>query len=72
MKICLINVLEGVVEGTNMAILKYQLEIAQKIAKPDTSKEVQGISSEHSKINAEEIDLNDTQIKNIYVSLTAF
>ena len=64
----MINVLEGVVEGINMATLKYQLDIAQKIVKTDTSKEDEGISNEHSKINAAEIDLNDAQIKNIYVS----
>ena len=64
----MINVLEGVVKGTNMASFNYRLEIAQKMAKPDTSKEDEDISNEHSKINTETIDLNDTQIKNIYVS----
>ena len=69
MNISLINILQGVVEDKSNSCLEYQLDVAKMMKEYTPFKEDEGVSIEHAKINADEIELNATQIKHIYVSL---
>ena len=69
MNISLINILQGVVEDKNNSCLEYQLDVAKMMKGYTPFKEDEGVSIEHAKINADEIELNAAQIKHIYVSL---
>ena len=75
MNLSMIRVLEGLVDGVNEENLLYQLNLAKEIRQSDTMKmdeetSDENISSEDSLIDAEKIDINEREIKKIYVSLT--
>ena len=69
MNISLINILQGVVEDKNNSCLEHNLDVAKMMKEYTPFKEDEGVSIEHAKINADEIELNAAQIKHIYVSL---
>ena len=69
MNISLINILQGVVEDKNNSCLEHHLDVAKLMKEYTPFKEDEGVSIEHARINADEIELNTAQIKHIYVSL---
>ena len=75
MNLSMIRVLEGLVDGVNEENLLCQLDLAKEIRQSDTIKmdeetSDENISSEDSLIDTEKIDINEREIKKIYVSLT--
>ena len=77
MNLTMINVLWGIVVGVNEEYLLHQLNMAKKVVHSDTIKKDEDmsdetISNEDSLIDAEKIDLNEREIRKIYVSLKKF
>ena len=75
MNLTMIKALQGLVEGANEECLLHQLDLAKNIRqldriKMDEETSEENISSEDSLIDAEKIDINEREIKKIYVSLT--
>ena len=59
-------------DGINQDYLLHQLEMAEKIAQSDSDDldgQGQPISNEYCQSDREKIDLNEKEIRNIYVSL---
>ena len=61
----MIEVIRGIVDGTQEEYLICLLDLA----KSDSIQEDEVVSKEYSKIDAQNIDLNEEEIKSIYVSL---
>ena len=61
----MIEVIRGIVDGTQEEYLIRLLDLA----KSDSIQEDEVVSKEDSKIDAQNIDLNEEEIKSIYVSL---
>ena len=77
MNLTMIKVMQGLVDGVNEEYLLHQLDMAKNVVHSDTIKMDEDmsdelISNEDSLIDAEEIDVNEREIKNIYVSLKKF
>ena len=56
------------IDGSNKEYLLNLLNVSKTLAKSAKSKEDEAISNEHCQIINEEIDLNEAEITNIYVS----
>ena len=61
----MIEVIRGIVDGKQEEYLIRLLDLA----KSDSIQEDEVVSKEYSKIDAQNIDLNEEEIKSIYVSL---
>ena len=77
MNLTMIKVMQGLVDGVNEEYLLHQLDMAKNVVHSDTIKMDEDmsdelISNEDSLIDAEEIDVNEREIRNIYVSLKKF
>ena len=63
--------MQGMIDGSNKEYLLNLLNVSKTLAKSAKSKEDkedEAISNEHCQIINEEIDLNEAEITNIYVS----
>ena len=74
MNLTMIKVMQGFVDGVNEEYLLHQLDMAKNVVQSDTIKMDEDmsdelISNEDSLIDAEEIDLNEMEIRKMYVSL---
>ena len=77
MNLTMIKVMRGFVDGVNEEYLLHQLDMAKKVMQSDTIKMDEDmsdklISNEDSLIDAEKIDVNEREIRKIYVSLKKF
>ena len=74
MNLTMIKVMQGLVDGVNEEYLLHQLDMAKNVVHSDTIKMDEDmsdelISNEDSLIDAEGIDVNEREIRKIYVSL---
>ena len=74
MNLTMIKVMQGFVDGVNEEYLLHQLDMAEMVVQSDTKKMDEDmldetISNEDSLIDAEKIDVNEREIRKIYVSL---
>ena len=62
--------MQGFVNGTNTDYLMSLLDMAKEVAQSHTIQEDEdAVSNEETQNDAEEIALNEAEIKNLYVSL---
>ena len=70
MNLTMIKVMQGFVNGTNTDYLMSLLDMAKEVAQSHTIQEDEdAVSNEETQNDAEEIALNEAEIKNLYVSL---